>query len=266
MYSREGAAEPVQDYRDAETGETFRMRASEWALREYDRRELERQQARASALLAAQRQPLRAERESGACGIRGLLLGTPRRALAAGLIGGALGATAIALVAEAVSTELETRSVGEAAIPTVPAPLEPPARDSDALRRFTQANRREETFPPLLGSVFAPDAIANVYLPLPGASGPRIYATRWSEDVACLVLVTTDERVAVSCGSVEELERTGLQLDAYLPNALTDPLDLSLLTTASMPDAPSIIHVRWRPDGTFDIEDRPVRAHDSTVP
>lgn len=238
------------------------MRASEWALREYDRRELERQEARAAALLATQRQPARAESGTGASGLRRMLFGTRRRALAAGFVGGALCATAVSLIAEVVSVELETRSVGEAAIPAVLPPLEPPARDSDALRRFTQANRREGAFPPLLRSVFAPGAIANVYLPLPGASGPRIYATRWSEDMACLVLVTTDERVAVSCGSVEDLERTGLQLDAYLPNALTDPLDVSLLKAGSLPDAPSIIHVRWRPDGTFDIEDRPVRAHE----
>lgn len=250
------------------------MRASEWALREHDRRESERLASeRRSALAeaaagassrAGPREPAGETPAAPVTGIRGALLGTRRRSLVTGLLCGALGATAVALLGDSFRAE---PAPPPSAAPSSAAPtFSPPAEGSAALRRFTQGNRREATFPPLLGATFTADAVANVYVPLPGVLGPRIYATRWSEEIACLVLVTTNDRVAVSCGTVEELEDTGLYLDAYLPNALTDPLDIGLLTAGTLPDEPSIIHVHWRPDGTFGIEDRPVRAFSPAAP
>ncbi|MFF3601981.1 hypothetical protein ACFYYK_41655, partial [Kitasatospora indigofera] len=243
---------------DPDTGQIVRMRESEWLLLRLDR-ELARREARRAGADAAEADP------PGPHAVPGATASAPRRrasgariwfpvvCFAVGLLLGVAAAlTATGTLRVPGFAFLEPASAPSAPTPT---PLPIPSDYRTLLGVFDRGGRLESSIPSVLESSFPPDGIAIIFFPASGNTGTRVYAARPNASELCLVAVIPTEKLAMNCGELADVARSGLTLRFWLadglqqsPSLLGDNVDI----TASMAD------VSWNRDGTFSITQTPI--------
>jgi hypothetical protein len=264
-FSREGAAEALEDHRDPTTGETVNMTPSQWALAEYDRLHPPAGAGRPRQL-GGTRQDADADDPTDAPGSDSAVsetdrpLGAPagraqwsrrwRRGLpylsaAAGL---ALGA-GLAFGVQGMARP--SPQAGSADAPT------PAARQAGGEFAAGAGDGDEGDTLATVANYFA-DTAHSVGLPAAVTSGfdatsfhpvirtalvqasSTIYAARRLDEEYCFVAVTTAGRAAESCGSLDVLARRGLWLTEDAVSAI---------------DGHAVaVTVTWETDGTISWE------------
>ena len=278
VYSREGAAEEPQEYRDPRTGALVRMTPSEWALAEFDR--LHPVEApTASNVNAAdgnrdrsrmrpihtddlhheppggdESDPRSGEDEQAAedegddgptTGSSGGPWSRVRRAApvliaAAAFVLGVLVATGISA---AIGGGNHAPSTPAAATTTIVPddgfhPLPGPAIDE-----FFRSAPRVDDLPAAITSGFVPTSFHEVAGSVTLEQSATIYAAKRLDDQYCLVAVAGGSRVAETCSTVEGIAVHGLTL---AKDAVRD-----------VDGRPLTVTVTWTTDGTINWDARP---------
>lgn len=270
VYSREGAAEEQQDYRDPLTGATVRMTPSQWALAEYDRQHplvdgtdraadspadhrSERTDHSAEDVTLAPEHPrIRlgddadqldgAEQEAGdadAVAVR-----TRRRLPPAIVVAGAfiLGVLVTVGVATAVSRSAAGPSAPATtvAVPTDDGfhPLPGPA-----IQEYFRNAPRVHNLPSAVTGGFVPTSFHEVAGSVNLQASASIFAAKRLDGQYCLVAVSGGVRVASTCATELGIADHGLTLTK---DAVRD-----------VDGRPLSVTVTWQPDGTLSWEATP---------
>lgn len=268
VFSREGAAEALEDRRDPATGETVRMTPSQWALAEYDRLHgaviagdgEERAPAPGSSALAsgkeadvpgtAQTRPSTddAHRDSPASRRR-LSKSVPYLSTVAGLLLGAVVTFAIEGMAASPpnvagagqSSPVSTGSGGEFATGLGD------GDEGDTLQTVMNYFVDTPYVAGLSAAVtrgFDATSFHLVARAVSKTTSSAIYAARRLDDEYCLVAVTDGNRAAETCGSMDVLARRGLWLTEDAVSGIDGD--------------PVAVTATWETDGTISWEAVPV--------
>lgn len=246
VYSAAGQAEPEQWFVDPASGERMRMRPSEWALQEFDRRAVPTQDG-----LGADAPETDAPAPERDAGVTHPPAGDPVRRpwLRPALLGGGVAIGVVLVLGVQSVTGGPTRS-------------DPPraesrtdAESSTVLEVFGQPPLSVRMLPTELLAEFDAIDVQRIFDPSTNGGGYDVFAARKSRDLFCLVVVRTGERYLASCATEHQIQTDGLRLIAVVPA----PRPVSLLADVGPTTAPDWqVEVHWNRDGTFSLSGAPV--------
>lgn len=266
-FSREAAAESTEDHQDPITGELVRMTPSQWALAEYDRTRdplggevpgstaqqakhaVAEQDAEMPALGVVDDTP---DREDGMPGAthsvrrRGAL---PYVAAVGGLLLGIVGTIGVEGAMRSASTDATAGGTGSIAADSRGVSSAGPGQGDEgatlaAVTNYFASARPVHGLPPAVTRGFDASSFHQVASSVMMRESSAIYAARRLDDDYCLVAITKDGGAAETCGTLDDIARTGLELTTDAVR-VTDGQELTITVT-------------WQTDGTISWAEFPL--------
>jgi hypothetical protein len=239
VYSREAEAEPLEERVDPSTGETVRMRASEWALAQYDR---EAAVVAASAVAAAAEEAGAPEADEEAPAVAAVPASDPdaiARLRRPGIRAVIASATVLACLAAGWAIGASTYAGPDvspvAAEPSSPAAVIHGIFVGDSLPAVDPGPAVTDGYTPQSFRLVAGEV---------AAADTRIYAAIRADGQFCLVVGVHGARAVAACGTSAEIGSSGLRL--------------SLDGTSAGDGRTVTVTVEWRTSGLITWDAQPV--------